>query len=106
MTDQLALRFRGSDLERGDAPRLAGLFERTVRLALSHGWATHEELAREIGAKPASVERMLRYAREPAFGGYVVAKRRVPAADGLWEYRVLPPGSEIPPDALPAGRRS
>jgi len=95
--------FHGSDLTPADGVRLASLFDRTVNLALGYGWFTHEKLAKLLDAKPASVERMIRYAREDEFGNYVVAKRRVLNGDGLFEYIILAPCSLIPAGAVKAG---
>lgn len=93
---------KGTDLTTADVSRLRILFDRTIALALKMGWFTHEGLALQLKAKPASVERMIRYARQPEFGGYTVAKRRF--VGGSWLYRVLAPGSPIPADGIPAGK--
>lgn len=79
-----------------DQPRLAGQFERILRLMLSSGaWRTLAEIAAATGAPPASVSAQLRHMRKPRFGSYVVMKRRRgDVSRGLFEYRVLPPELE------------
>ena len=56
-------------------------------------WLTLREIELLTHFPQASISAQLRHLRKPAFGGWVVEKRRRgPAATGLWEYRVLPPG--------------
>ena len=59
------------------------------RLADEGGWMTLRELADLTCYGEASISAQLRHLRKLRFGGYVVAKRRRgPAADGIWEYRI------------------
>ena len=53
------------------------------------GWMTLRELAELTNYGEASISAQLRHLRKPHFGGYVVAKRRRgPATNGAWEYRI------------------
>jgi len=56
-------------------------------------WLTLREIELLTHFPQASISAQLRHLRKRAFGGWVVEKRRrEPAAEGIWEYRVLPPG--------------
>ena len=60
-----------------------------ARLAADAGWLTLRELGDLTNYGEASISAQLRHLRKPHFGGYVVAKRRRgPATNGEWEYRI------------------
>ena len=50
-------------------------------------WKTLREIEELTGYPQASISAQLRHLRKPAFGGYIVRKRRRDRA-GLWEYIV------------------
>src|SRR5713226_4074166 len=79
-----------------DRLRLRTQFEviRDVMLSAAEcdTWLTLRELARITAHGEASISAQLRHPRKPAFGGYVVEKRRRDeASHGAWEYRLGPP---------------
>ncbi len=81
---------------RYDRLRLRTQFEviRDVMLSAAQcdTWLTLRELARITAHGEASISAQLRHLRKPAFGGYVVEKRRRgEASHGAWEYRLGPP---------------
>jgi len=83
---------------RVDGERIARQHERIRDYMLPRGgpWRTLAEIAGALEYPEASVSAQLRHLRKPAFGAFVVEKRRRDGA-GLWEYRVSRP-------ATPAGR--
>jgi hypothetical protein len=53
------------------------------------GWMTLREIADLTNYGEASVSAQLRHLRKPHFGGHVIVKRRRgPAMNGAWEYRI------------------
>lgn len=53
------------------------------------GWMTLREIADLTSYGEASISAQLRHLRKAHFGGYVIAKRRRgPATNGAWEYRI------------------
>lgn len=60
---------------------------RATALAWPGGWFTMPDLAQYVKEPAASVERQVRFLRNPRFGSYVVEKRH--KGGGTFEYRVL-----------------
>jgi len=60
-----------------------------AQFACDAGWMTLRELADLTSYGESSISAQLRHLRKPHFGGYVVVKRRRgPARNGVWEYRI------------------
>ena len=58
-------------------------------------WRTLKEVADNTGDPEASVSAQLRHLRKKRFGSFVLEKRpRGNRSNGLFEYRLLPPGSK------------
>lgn len=74
-----------------DGPRIARQHEQIRDLCITGYWRTLSEIAKLTGYPEASVSAQLRHLRKPAFGEYIVDKRRRDGA-GLWEYQVRRPG--------------
>ena len=87
-------RYHGTDYdEQRDRPRL-DTAQRRVEYAATRwdrngGWFTHDALATFLRLREGTVERLVRYLRDPQHGGYTVEKRHV--SGGLHEYRVRKP---------------
>jgi hypothetical protein len=59
------------------------------QIAAEAGWLTLREIAGLTNYGEASISAQLRHLRKPHFGGYVIVKRRRgPAVNGAWEYRM------------------
>lgn len=83
------MEFKGTDyLPKRDHSRLLSQHTKVKMAALGWPgeWFTMAALAGAVGEPPASVERQIRYLRDPKHGGYQVDKRH--AGGGLFEYRV------------------
>lgn len=80
-----------------DESRLNIQMRRTWAVLSDHQWHTSAELEERVGDSWASVGARLRDLRKPKFGGHSIEKRRIPGANGLWEYRLLP----TPPSGAP-----
>ena len=77
-----------------DEERLQEQAIRIYRLMNDSEWRTLGEISAVTGDPESSVSAQLRHLRKPEFGSFVVDKRRRGlATSGLWEYRLLPPGS-------------
>ena len=60
-----------------------------TQISAYEGWLTLREISDLTNYGEASISAQLRHLRKPHFGGYVVVKRRRgPAANGAWEYRI------------------
>ncbi len=74
-----------------DQHRLTRQLDR-VRLCMSKGgWYTLDYIAGFAGGSEASVSARLRDLRKRENGGFIVNRRRVPNANGLWEYQMENP---------------
>ncbi len=73
-----------------DRPRLQHQID-ALKLYLSQdgGWHTLESLSGNLGYPMQSISARLRDLRKPKFGGYEIARRRVPGQRGLWEYSLV-----------------
>ena len=93
---QAAPHFNGSDYDpKVDDARLGKQHERIRTLMVDGAWRTLHEIAACTGDPPASISAQLRHLRKKRFGSWVVDKRpRGDRAEGLWEYQLLPAGSE------------
>lgn len=83
-----------------DESRLDAQIVRIHECMKDEQWRTLQEIADSTGDPPSSVSAQLRHLRKKRFGSHVVDKRsRGIRSGGLFEYRVLPPGSasEHPP---------
>lgn len=85
-----------------DGARLNAQTQRVFDVMRDGAWRTLAQLAAAAGAPEASVSARLRDLRKPRFGGFVVSRRRVPDADGLWQYRLEPPRSRPSADSTGA----
>lgn len=92
---QAPLRFDGPAYEpEKDDARLSDQHRRIKALMLDGQWRTIREIARKTADPEASVSAQLRHLRKPRFGGYTVERRqRGERKSGLYEYRLLPPGT-------------
>lgn len=95
-------RFDGADYSPAeDDARLTGQLARIKSLMSDGAWRTLAEIESVTGDPAASISAQLRHLRKPRFGLHIVERRtRGERAHGLYEYRVLPPGS----DPLPRKR--
>lgn len=82
---QASFQFSGPTLTQADSKRLGVQLEKVRALVIQSGWLTLGQIARITGYPEASVSARLRQLRSL---GHVVDRRRVPDANGLWEYRV------------------
>lgn len=74
-----------------DKARLNTILGRVWNLMRDHEWRTLSEIKEITGGSEASVSARLRDLRKERFGSLEVERRRRgPAADGLWEYRIRP----------------
>jgi hypothetical protein len=72
-----------------DHVRLRGQNLRVFTLMRDGLWRTLGEISEGTGDPEASVSARLRDFRKKKFGGHTVeSRRRGPASDGLWEYRL------------------
>jgi hypothetical protein len=86
-------RFDGDDYQPArDDPRLTSQLGRIKTLMLDGRWRTLPEIESETGDPPASISAQLRHLRKKRFGSHTVERRYI--ADGLYEYRLLPPPRE------------
>ncbi len=99
-------RFDGDTYEPAhDKARLSTQMERVKLLMSDGGWRTLQEISDAVDGTEASVSARLRDLRKERFGSFVVALRaRGDRANGLHEYRVLPPGSDGGPVRNPEKR--
>ena len=80
-----------------DEERLNEQTVRIYRLMNDSTWRTLAEISAETHDPEASVSARLRDLRKENFGSFVVERRRRGlASGGLWEYRLLPPGTAVP----------
>lgn len=73
---------------RQDGKRLGTLMDRVIVLMRDGQWRTLAAIRGECGGTEASVSARLRDLRKERFGSFIVERRRVDGAPGLWEYRV------------------
>lgn len=83
-----------------DEKRIASQRDRVKEFMLeasaSGVWLTLDEIGRGTGDPIASISAQLRHLRKAAFGSHTVLKRpRGERLHGLYEYFVLPAGSEV-----------
>lgn len=90
--------FNGPDYDPSlDHARLTIQIERIRTLMIDGAWRTLAEIEVMTGDPPASISAQLRHLRKERFGSWVVEKqRRGDPADGLYEYRLLPPDPNRP----------
>ncbi len=91
MTDMNYPNFDGDTyVRRLDRSRLQSQLN-SLKLYLSQdgGWHTLEALSGNLGHSIQSISARLRDLRKPKFGGYEIARRRVPGHRGLWEYSLV-----------------
>ena len=82
-----------------DAPRLLPAMQLVLELMTDGRWRVYREIAEETGLFSEYISAHLRDLRKAKNGGYVVVKRpRGARCDGLWEFQLLPPGTESPYD--------
>ena len=77
-----------------DGARLASQLGRVRRFLASGRFVTLAQIAVAARCSEASASARLRDLRKPRFGSYVVERRRVPGARGLFEYRLSRPRPE------------
>jgi hypothetical protein len=78
-----------------DQERLSTQLERVKAVGMT-GYFTLAELKERCGGSEAGISARLRDLRKTRFGGYVVdPQRRDDPKDGIWEYRVYPPGTQL-----------
>lgn len=81
-----------------DHARLTDQHKRVKGLMGDGMWRTLREIADTTGDPEASVSAQLRHLKKPRFGSFVIERRsRGERKSGLYEYRMLPPGSGPPP---------
>jgi hypothetical protein len=79
-----------------DKDRLANQLGRIYECMKDSTWRTLEEIHAKTGDPVASISAQLRHLRKPRFGSYRVERQhRGDPANGLYEYRVLPPVDRI-----------
>lgn len=90
------MRFNGSDyIHEIDSSRLSKQHIRIRDLMSDKKWRTLKEIGESTGDPEASVSAQLRHLRKERFGSFVIEKRtRGERANGLFEYRMMPPGYE------------
>ena len=91
------MRFDGPDYSKDlDKKRLSKQHVEIKEFMLKEkNWFTLKEISSNLNFPEASVSAQLRHLRKPRFGSYVVERRRTGnKSRGLFEYRVLPPGTE------------
>lgn len=82
-----------------DEPRTMPNMHKILELMLDGRWRIYHEIGHATGLPPEYIASNLRNLRMKANGGYVVVKRpRGARAGGLWEYQLLPSGTESPYD--------
>jgi len=88
------VRFNGSDyIHPIDSPRLSAQHLRIKTLMLDHSWRTLKEISYVTNDPEASISAQLRHLRKQRFGSFVIEKKsRGDRENGLYEYRVMPPG--------------
>lgn len=85
-----------------DDERLSNQLLRVFEAMKDNEWRTLHEIEEITGDPPASISAQLRHLRKKKFGSYVVEKRvRGARAAGLYEYRVMPPGTATVVAAMP-----
>lgn len=77
-----------------DGPRLRTQLERVKWLMLDGHWRGLLTIARTVGGSEAGVSARLRDLRKEQHGGYIVERRRSIDNPVVWQYRVIPKGSE------------
>jgi len=95
------MRFNGSDYDpKFDDARLTEQHLRILKIMSDVSWRTLREIS-DLSTDPeSSISAQLRHLRKERFGSYVVEKRsRSSRVNGLFEYRLLPPGSDSQYDA-------
>lgn len=87
---QVKMHFDGQTFEPAhDLARLTSQLERVKAVMSGGGWFTLTELQRLCGGSEASLSARLRDCRKPAFGSWIVdRRRRGEPSRGLWEYRM------------------
>ena len=79
-----------------DFKRLSKQHDRIRECMLDGVWRTLSEIEHLTGDPAASISAQLRHLRKPRFGSYIVGRRhRGDRKQGLHEYRVLPPGTQV-----------
>lgn len=76
-----------------DRERLKAQLSRVRQVMSDYEWHTLSDLSVLTDDPEASVSARLRDLRKVKFGGYVIERQYVSA--GLWEYRMLPPDSQL-----------
>jgi len=86
----LAHKFWGDEVTDEDKPRLRKQHE-VIKdyMLLVGGWRTLGEIEAATRYPQASISAQLRHLRKPAFGSWIVEKRR--RGPGTWEYRIQQP---------------
>jgi hypothetical protein len=74
-----------------DESRLGGLYRKVFDLMKDQHWRTLREIQLNTGGLDGSISRMLRYMDDPYVGGHHKENRQ--RAPGLWEYRIIPRGT-------------
>lgn len=78
-----------------DGERVAAQMDRIRGFMLlaseANKWQTLREIEQLTGYPQASISAQLRHLRKPAFGRYIVRKRRRGDRNGTWEYIVFAP---------------
>lgn len=89
--EALSGEFDGSTYHAGlDRKRLTGQLEKVRSLMADEQWRTLGEIVLVVGGSEAGVSARLRDLKKEQFGSYRVQKQNL--GNGLWKYRVLPPG--------------
>ena len=84
------LRFSGATYDAAqDQARLSSEYWRVFGLMADGRWRTLQEISAVTGAPEAAVSARLRDCRKRRFGGHTVLAERIPAACGLWRYRLI-----------------
>ena len=90
--------FNGPDYRpKSDFSRLSKQHQRIKALMKDGKWRTLNEISEVTNDPEASISAQLRHLRKKRFGSYVLEKRNRGSKErGLFEYRLLPPGSSSP----------
>lgn len=77
-----------------DDHRLYKQHDRIKALMSDQAWRTLPEIEAITGDPAASISAQLRHLRKDRFGGFVIERRaRGDRSDGLFEYKMMPPGT-------------
>lgn len=97
MTAQLDITFGGKSYDPElDGERLTRALDLVLQALRSGGWWTLAELAKAARCTEAGASARLRDLRKAQHGSHIVARRRSPERDSLWQYRLMDPTPDYP----------